>query len=125
MRAIVPQSGDAERLIELFLGTADADQRDVPYRLVVEDEDGSGHDVEVSTCVIEPSTYIVGEGADPVPIIRDTEIGHFEFGGSTHMMIFQKDRVKLEEWAINAVQHQNDPNPTPMGTVIARALPIP
>lgn len=78
--------------------------------------------VEVSTCVIEPSTFIVEEGAPPVPIIRGTEIGHFEFGGSTHMMIFQKDRVKLERWARHAVQHQNDKNPTPLGSVIAKAL---
>jgi phosphatidylserine decarboxylase len=77
--------------------------------------------VEVSTCVIEPSTYIVGEGADPVKIKRGTEIGHFEFGGSTHMMLFQKDRVRLAKWAIEAVKHQNDPNPTPMGSVIATA----
>ncbi len=77
--------------------------------------------VEVSTCVIEPSTFIVEEGADPVSITRGTEIGHFEFGGSTHMMLFQKDRVVLEEWAINAVAHRNDPNPTPMGSVIATA----
>ncbi|MFN7963239.1 MAG: phophatidylserine decarboxylase associated domain-containing protein [Thermoanaerobaculia bacterium] len=78
--------------------------------------------VEVSTCVIEPSTFIVGEGATPVPILRDTEIGHFEFGGSTHVMIFQRDKVRLAEWAVHAVQHQNDPQPTPMGTVIATAL---
>ncbi|HEX6745824.1 MAG TPA: phophatidylserine decarboxylase associated domain-containing protein [Longimicrobium sp.] len=78
--------------------------------------------VEVSTCVIEPSTFIVGEGADPVAITRGTEIGHFEFGGSTHMMIFQKDRVRLEKWAVEAVKHQNDPNPTPLGSVIAKSL---
>lgn len=76
--------------------------------------------VEVSTCVIDPSRYIVGEGQDPVHIKRDTEIGHFEFGGSTHMMIFQKDKVKLADWAVNAVKHQNDPKPTAMGSVIAR-----
>jgi phosphatidylserine decarboxylase len=82
--------------------------------------------VEVSTCVIEPSTFLVQEGASPVPVTRGTEIGHFEFGGSTHMMVFQRDRVRLEEWAVNAVQHQNDPNPTPLGSVIARAaFPIP
>jgi phosphatidylserine decarboxylase len=78
--------------------------------------------VEVSTCVIEPSTFIVEEGANPVPITRGTEIGHFEFGGSTHMMIFQKDRVRLEVWARHAQKHQNDPNPTPMGSVIARVV---
>lgn len=78
--------------------------------------------VEVSTCVIEPSTFIVEEGAHPVSITRGTEIGHFEFGGSTHMMIFQKDRVRLVDWAINAVDHQNDPNPTPMGSIIATAV---
>jgi phosphatidylserine decarboxylase len=75
--------------------------------------------VEVSTCVIEPSTFIVPEGADPVDIERDVEIGHFEFGGSTHCMIFQRDMVDLADWAVNAVEHQNDPNPTPMGSVIA------
>lgn len=79
--------------------------------------------VEVSTCVIKPSTYIVEEGADPVAITRGTEIGHFEFGGSTHMMIFQKDRVRLEEWARDAVQHQNDKHPTHMGSVIATVTP--
>ncbi|TVT84328.1 phosphatidylserine decarboxylase family protein [Pseudomonas sp. H3(2019)] len=77
--------------------------------------------VEVSTCIIEPE-FIVDEGAEPVSITRGTEIGHFEFGGSTHMMIFQRDRVRLEEWAVNAVQHQNDPQPTRMGSVIATAL---
>jgi len=77
--------------------------------------------VEVSTCVIEPSTFIVADGADPVIITRGTEIGHFEFGGSTHMMIFEKDRVRLEEWARHAVEHRNDKNPTKMGSVIATA----
>lgn len=77
--------------------------------------------VEVSTCVIEPSTFIVEEGTEPVPVTRGTEIGHFEFGGSTHMMIFQRDRVSLEDWAVNAVQHQNDAKPTPLGSIIARA----
>jgi phosphatidylserine decarboxylase len=77
--------------------------------------------VEVSTCVIEPSTFIVGEGADPVPVARGTEIGHFEFGGSTHVMIFQKDRAVLEDWAVNAVANRGDKHPTPLGSVIARA----
>ncbi|WP_097302903.1 phosphatidylserine decarboxylase family protein [Pseudomonas chlororaphis] len=77
--------------------------------------------VEVSTCVIEPP-FIVDEGAAPVNITRGTEIGHFEFGGSTHMMIFQKDRVQLEAWAVNAVAHQNDSIPTPLGSIIATAL---
>lgn len=77
--------------------------------------------VEVSTCVIEPS-FVVGEGSEPVSITRGTEIGHFEFGGSTHMMVFQRDRVSLADWAVNAVQHQNDPNPTPMGSIIAAAI---
>lgn len=76
--------------------------------------------VEVSTCVIEPE-FIVGENHPPINIARDTEIGHFEFGGSTHMMLFQKDRVVLEDWAINAVQHRNDTTPTPLGSVIATA----
>ncbi len=77
--------------------------------------------VEVSTCVIEPSRYLVEEGADPVPVARDTEIGHFEFGGSTHMMLFQRDRVQLADWAVHAQLHRNNPRPTPMGSVIATA----
>lgn len=77
--------------------------------------------VEVSTCVIRPG-YQVEEGAEPLWISRGTEIGHFEFGGSTHMMIFQKDRVRLEEWARDAVKNRNNPNPTAMGSVIATAI---
>lgn len=77
--------------------------------------------VEVSTCIIEPG-FIVDEGSKPVKITRGTEIGHFEFGGSTHMMVFQRDRVRLEEWAVNAVLHRQSPKPTPMGSVIATAL---
>jgi len=37
------------------------------------------------------------------------------------MMIFQKDRVNFVDWAKNAVLHQNDPNPMPMGSIIATA----
>jgi phosphatidylserine decarboxylase len=77
--------------------------------------------VEVSTCVIEPP-FMVEEGSEPVSITRGTEIGHFEFGGSTHMMVFQRDRVRLADWAVNAVQHQSDPKPTPMGSIIATAI---
>lgn len=76
--------------------------------------------VEVSTCVIEPR-YLVGEDSEPVRITRGTEIGHFEFGGSTHMMVFQRDRVRLADWAVNAVHHQGDPKPTPLGSIIATA----
>ncbi|MDQ3745505.1 MAG: phosphatidylserine decarboxylase, partial [Acidobacteriota bacterium] len=74
-----------------------------------------------STCVIKPN-FIVGEGSEPVSVTRGTEIGHFEFGGSTHMMVFQPGRVNLADWAVNAVQHQNDPEPTPMGSIIAAAI---
>jgi len=77
--------------------------------------------VEVSTCVIHPG-FVVDQGASPLPIQRGVEIGHFEFGGSTHMMLFQKDKVQLADWAIHAVDHQNDPKPTPMGSVVATAL---
>ncbi len=75
--------------------------------------------VEVSTCVIEPA-FVVEDGDEAVDITRGAEIGHFEFGGSTHMMIFQKDRVKLEKWAREAYLHRNDPDPTHLGSIIAR-----
>eukprot|EP00978_Attheya_sp_CCMP212_P041853 scaffold245402_cov46-Attheya_sp.AAC.2 len=74
--------------------------------------------VEVSTCYIEPA-YLVGEGKPKLAVKKGEEIGHFEFGGSTHMMVFQKDKVDLAKWAIDAVNHRNDLNPTKMGTVIA------
>jgi len=76
--------------------------------------------VEVSTCHINEG-YEIKEGMPPKPIIRDDPIGHFEFGGSTHMMIFQKDKVDLESWAIEADRHRLDVRPTAMGTVIASA----
>lgn len=75
--------------------------------------------VEVSTCVIEPA-FLVDKGAAPVAVKRGMGIGHFEFGGSTHMMLFQKDRAVLERWATHAVDHRNDKEPTPLGTVIAK-----
>ncbi len=77
--------------------------------------------VEVSTCYIEPE-YIVEEGHEPVKVIRGNDIGHFEFGGSTHMMIFQRGRVSLEDWAVHAETHRKDPHPVRMGTVIATSL---
>ncbi len=76
---------------------------------------------EVSTCVIEPA-FIVDEGDDRVKITRGTEIGHFEFGGSTHMMIFQRGRVTLADWAVHAARHHKDPKPVPMGSIIATAV---
>ncbi|MET4692816.1 phophatidylserine decarboxylase associated domain-containing protein [Endozoicomonas lisbonensis] len=73
--------------------------------------------VEVSTTVIEPD-MVVDEGSRPVNISRGTDIGHFELGGSTYIMVFQRDKVKLAEWAVNAAKHRNDPKPTPLGSVI-------
>ncbi len=79
--------------------------------------------VEVSTCVIEPEYLVDGVvQSAPVKIARGAEIGHFEFGGSTHILVFQKDRVRLEEWAVKAAKHQHDAKPTPMGSVIATAI---
>lgn len=77
--------------------------------------------VEVSTCVISPSTYLVGPGADPVYIERGVEIGHFEFGGSTHMLLFQKDKVDLVDWATGAADHEKYSAVKKMGSIIATA----
>ena len=74
--------------------------------------------VEVSTCHINPE-YIVAVGEDPVEIKRGDDIGHFEFGGSTHAMIFQKDKAKLAIWAENAAKFRNLAAPIQMGSVIA------
>ncbi|CAG8998133.1 MAG: Phosphatidylserine decarboxylase proenzyme [Candidatus Celerinatantimonas neptuna] len=75
--------------------------------------------VEVSTCHIE-SQFIVPKGHKPVHIERGDEIGHFEFGGSTHALIFQKDKAKLVTWAKKASQFSNLAAPIQMGTVIAK-----
>jgi phosphatidylserine decarboxylase len=37
------------------------------------------------------------------------------------MMIFQRDKVTLEDWAVHAVKHRNDARPIAMGSVIATA----
>jgi phosphatidylserine decarboxylase len=77
--------------------------------------------MDVSTCVIKRNMR-VDEGKKPIPVERGDEIGHFEFGGSTYLMIFQKDRVRLADWAVEAEQHQHDEKPTPMGSAIAWAV---
>jgi phosphatidylserine decarboxylase len=74
--------------------------------------------VEVSTCHINKEC-IVDKGAAPVKIKRGDDIGHFEFGGSTHAMIFQKDKAKLAIWAENASKFRNLAAPIQMGSVIA------
>ena len=74
--------------------------------------------VEVSTCHINDK-FKVPEGKEPVKIKRGDDIGHFEFGGSTHAMIFQKDKAKLAIWAENATKFRNLAAPIQMGSVIA------
>ena len=61
------------------------------------------------------------EGGTPLDITRGQEIGHFEFGGSTHMMLFQKGKVRLKKWAIEARKYRNG-DPIHMGSVIATTL---
>lgn len=74
--------------------------------------------VEVSTCHINHK-YRVTENHVPVDIKRGDDIGNFEFGGSTHALIFQKDRAKLAIWAENAKDFRNLAAPIQMGSVIA------
>lgn len=74
--------------------------------------------VEVSTCLILKD-YQVSEGAKPKNITRGEHIGQFEFGGSTHLLIFQKDKAKLAIWAENAAKFRNLAAPIQMGSVIA------
>ncbi|MGD1879147.1 MAG: phophatidylserine decarboxylase associated domain-containing protein [Kiloniellaceae bacterium] len=73
--------------------------------------------VEVSTCHIT-FDYLVDKGAPPRTIRRGDPIGHFEFGGSTHVMMFQKDRAKLEDWAVHAVKNRTLKQPITLGSVI-------
>ncbi|KAI4594990.1 hypothetical protein KJ359_007241 [Pestalotiopsis sp. 9143b] len=72
---------------------------------------------EVSTCHIDKS-WRVNSGDDPKAVSRGTEIGHFEFGGSTQMLLFQKDKVTIADWA----RRPAPSDPVRMGTVIATAL---
>jgi phosphatidylserine decarboxylase len=69
--------------------------------------------VEVSTCWIEPE-FLVGEKLEPIPVSRGQEIGHFEFGGSSLVMLFEK-HVALAAWVHNAREH----NHIKLGQVIA------
>ncbi|MCL3779920.1 phosphatidylserine decarboxylase family protein [Prolixibacteraceae bacterium JC049] len=75
--------------------------------------------VEVSTCIIE-GQFIVNEGDQPVTVRKGQEIGHFEFGGSTHVMVFQKDKVEIARWAQEAINLRKREKPIEMGTIIAR-----
>lgn len=75
--------------------------------------------VEVSTCHIDHHYHVGENNQNPLPIKRDTEIGRFEFGGSTHILIFQRNAVDLADWAIHAKQHRNDPQPIKMGSILA------
>lgn len=74
---------------------------------------------EVGSCVIDKGLR-VDEGARPVRIARGESMGRFEFGGSTHLMVFQKGKADLVPWARNAQKHRNDPVPQKMGSIIAR-----
>lgn len=74
---------------------------------------------EVGSCIIDTDLK-VGEGDRPVSIKRGESMGRFEFGGSTHLMVFQKNKAKLVNWAKSAEKHRNDPNPKKMGSVIAK-----
>lgn len=74
---------------------------------------------EVSTCYIEPQ-YLIPEGGSSVSVARGDDIGHFEFGGSTHVMVFQNNNnIHLVDWAINAAEHRTDPNAQKMGSLLA------
>lgn len=73
--------------------------------------------VEVSTCVINKE-WIVKPGDKPKTISRGVEIGHFEYGGSTHMLLFEKGKVVVEDWAKSPASA----DAVRMGTVIATAL---
>lgn len=74
--------------------------------------------VEVSTCVIE-SKFMVDEVSSPVPVVRGTDIGHFELGGSTNVMIFQKNKVTFKTWVTQASRESKNPPYIHMGTIMA------
>jgi len=69
---------------------------------------------EVSTCVIKPGIH---EG---MQIKKGEEVGHFLFGGSTHLVICQKDRVKLAPWARKVNNFSTTPHK--LGTELARIV---
>lgn len=74
--------------------------------------------VEVSTCFIDEK-FRVGKDGSPVDVALGEEIGNFEFGGSTHVLIFEKDKAKLMDWALNASPSNEAAAPIKLGTVIA------
>jgi len=84
--------------------------------------------VEVSTCYIEPSKRLplnlsVLLPPPSITVKKGDPLGKFEFGGSTHMLLFQKDSVILEEFARNASMNRNfKAPPIKMGTVVASPI---
>jgi phosphatidylserine decarboxylase len=70
--------------------------------------------VEVSSCV---PRMLVSETDDPVPVRRGDEIGHFAFGGSSVVVLFQAARVRVSAWALQA----DGRGPVAkLGTILAR-----
>lgn len=73
---------------------------------------------EVGTCAID-NDLKVDEGERPIRVTRGEHIGAFHFGGSTCLMLFQKDKVTLAKWAREAEKHRTDKWPRKIGTVLA------
>jgi phosphatidylserine decarboxylase len=69
--------------------------------------------VEVSSCLLAPT---VKPGAH---LEKGEELGHFQFGGSTHCVLFRPGTVA--EFALDAIPQPHDPNPTikPVNTRLA------
>ncbi|WP_299730504.1 phosphatidylserine decarboxylase family protein [uncultured Endozoicomonas sp.] len=77
--------------------------------------------MEVSTCHIEPN-MLVKDGDQSIDVKRGTEIGHFEYGGSSHILVFQKGKVQLKDWALNPQKNLQDDQLIKLGSVIGSAL---
>jgi phosphatidylserine decarboxylase len=57
---------------------------------------------EVSSCVIDPK---IGPGYH---VAKGEEIGYFQFGGSTHCLVFRPGAIT--DFSLNAIPQPHDPH---------------
>ncbi|BFM48990.1 phophatidylserine decarboxylase associated domain-containing protein [Marinomonas sp. THO17] len=75
--------------------------------------------VEVSSVNIDPG-FQISASDQPKDVDAGDEIGMFQFGGSTHMLIFENGKVNLEQWATDI--NQNNSTVHNLGSTIGHAV---
>ena len=64
---------------------------------------------------------IVNDEPQPASVVRGTEKGHFEYGGSTIIVLVPKDKVEIDD-KIKTASQSGEETPVIMGQVIGKAI---